>query len=242
MSPGGLHLQLKKFFDQGQYNCHQINHCRNNIQPLKQLFFREGTGALFFRVVVANHYVMLYSSYREHSLPVSENLLKQDFFASSPNQKWSGDITYLRTDEGWLYLPVVIDLWSRAVIALSMSPRMTAQLACDALQMALWRRKRPENVIVHTDRGGQYCSADYQALLKRHNLRGSMSAKGCCYDNACVESFFYSLRMECIHGERFASREIMRTTVFNYIECDYNLWRRHSACGDATDCNHIRYN
>lgn len=108
---------------------------------------------------------------------------------------------------------------------------MTAQLACDALQMALWRRKRPENVIVHTDRGGQYCSANYQALLKRHNLRGSMSAKGCCYDNACVESFFHSLKVECIHGERFTSRGIMRTTVFNYIECDYNRWRRHSACG-----------
>ncbi|MCU6243966.1 IS3 family transposase [Enterobacter asburiae] len=170
-------------------------------------------------------------SYREHGLPVSENLLKQDFYASGPNQKWAGDITYLRTDEGWLYLAVVIDLWSRAVIAWSMSSRMTAQLVCDALQMALWRRKRPENVIVHTDRGGQYCSTDYQALLKRHNLRGSMSAKGCCYDNACAESFFHSLKVECIHGERFISREIMRTTVFNYIECDYNRWRRHSACG-----------
>lgn len=116
-------------------------------------------------------------SYRAHGLPVSENLLEQDFYASGPNQKWAGDITYLRTDEGWLYLAVVIDLWSRAVIGWSMSPRMTAQLACDALQMALWRRKRPRNVIVHTDRGGQYCSADYQAQLKRHNLRGSMSAK-----------------------------------------------------------------
>ncbi len=133
-------------------------------------------------------------SYRAHGLPVSENLLEQDFYASGPNQKWAGDITYLRTDEGWLYLAVVIDLWSRAVIGWSMSPRMTAQLACDALQMALWRRKRPRNVIVHTDRGGQYCSADYQAQLKRHNLRGSMSAKGCCYDNACVESFFHSLQ------------------------------------------------
>ncbi|MBN3209982.1 IS3 family transposase [Pectobacterium brasiliense] len=170
-------------------------------------------------------------SYHEHGLPVSENLLKQDFIASGPNQKWAGDITYLRTDEGWLYLAVVIDLWSRAVIGWSMSSRMTAQLACDALQMALWRRKRPKNVIVHTDRGGQYCSADYQTLLKRHNLHGSMSAKGCCYDNACVESFFHSLKVECIHGERFISREIMRTTVFNYIECDYNRWRRHSACG-----------
>ncbi|MHA5238238.1 IS3-like element IS3 family transposase [Escherichia coli] len=170
-------------------------------------------------------------SYRAHGLPVSENLLEQDFYASGPNQKWAGDITYFRTDEGWLYLAVVIDLWSRAVIGWSMSPRMTAQLACDALQMALWRRKRPRNVIVHTDRGGQYCSADYQAQLKRHNLRGSMSAKGCCYDNACVESFFHSLKVECIHGEHFISREIMRATVFNYIECDYNRWRRHSWCG-----------
>ncbi|AWS98842.1 MULTISPECIES: IS3-like element IS3 family transposase [Enterobacteriaceae] len=170
-------------------------------------------------------------SYRAHGLPVSENLLEQDFYASGQNQKWAGDITYLRTDEGWLYLAVVIDLWSRAVIGWSMSPRMTAQLACDALQMALWRRKRPRNVIVHTDRGGQYCSADYQAQLKRHNLRGSMSAKGCCYDNACVESFFHSLKVECIHGEHFISREIMRATVFNYIECDYNRWRRHSWCG-----------
>ncbi|EFJ1158434.1 IS3-like element ISEc16 family transposase [Escherichia coli] len=170
-------------------------------------------------------------SYRAHGLPVLENLLEQDFSASGPNQNWAGDITYLRTDEGWLYLAVVIDLWSRAVIGWSMSPRMTAQLACDALQMALWRRRRPESVIVHTDRGGQYCSGDYQALLKRHNLRGSMSAKGYCYDNACVESFFHSLKVECIHGERFSSREIMRATVFNYIECDYNRWRRHSACG-----------
>ncbi|AIA69701.1 transposase [Pectobacterium carotovorum subsp. carotovorum] len=170
-------------------------------------------------------------SYREHGLPVSENLLKQDFYASGPNQKWAGDFTYLRTDEGWLYLAVVLDLWSRAVIGWSMSSRMTAALACNALQMALWRRKRPQNVIVHTDRGGQYCSADYQAMLNEHNLRGSMSAKGCCYDNACAESFFHSLKVECIHGERFVSREIMRTAVFNYIECDYNRWRRHSACG-----------
>ncbi|SYB93235.1 transposase [Klebsiella pneumoniae] len=161
-------------------------------------------------------------SYREHGLPVSENLLKQDFYASGPNQKWVGDITYLRTGEGWLYLAVVIDLWSRSVIGWSMSSRMTAQLACDALQMALWRRKRPGNVILHTDRGGQYCSTNYQSLLKRHNLRGSMSAIGCCYDNARAESFFHTLKVECIHGEDFVSREIMRTAVFNYIECDYN--------------------
>ncbi|GLY63148.1 hypothetical protein Pcaca05_40050 [Pectobacterium carotovorum subsp. carotovorum] len=97
--------------------------------------------------------------------------------------------------------------------------------------MALWRRKRPQNVIVHTDRGGQYCSADYQALLKGHTLRHSMSTKGCCYDNVCVESFFYTLKVECIHGERFTCREMMCSTVFNYIESDYNRWRRHRVFG-----------
>ncbi|EHJ4094851.1 IS3 family transposase [Escherichia fergusonii] len=170
-------------------------------------------------------------SYCAHGLPVSENLLEQDFYASGPNQRWAGtSLTYAQM-KAVLYLALVIDLWSRAVTGWSMSPRMTAQLACDALQMALWRRKRPRNVIVHTDRGGQYCSADYQALLKRHNLRGSMSAKGCCYDNACVESFFHSLKVECLHGEHFISRETMRATVFDYIECDYNRWRRYSWCG-----------
>ncbi|HFD3002400.1 IS3 family transposase, partial [Escherichia coli] len=170
-------------------------------------------------------------SYKPHNLPVFDNLLNQDFTASAPNQKWVQDITYIRTDEGWLYLAVVIDLWSRAVIGWSMSSRMTARLVCDALQMALWRRKRPKGVIAHSDRGGQYCSADYQALFKQHDLRGSMSAKGCCYDNACAESFFHTLKVECIHGERLISRDDMRTVVFNYIECDYNRWRRHSACG-----------
>lgn len=108
---------------------------------------------------------------------------------------------------------------------------MTAQLPCDALQMTQWRRKRPENVIVYTDRGGQHYSADYQALLKRHNLRGSMRTKGCCYDNGFVESFFHSMKVECIHGECFTRREMMRTMVFNYTKCDYNRWRWNSACG-----------
>lgn len=161
---------------------------------------------------------------------VAPNRVQRQFTVVRANQVWVTDITYIRTWQGWLYLAVMIDLWSRSVIGWSMSSRMTAQLACDALQMALWRRKRPENVIVHTDRGSQYCSTDYLNLLKRHNLRGSMSSKGCCYDNACAESFFHSLKVECIHGEDFASREIMRTAVFNYIECDYNRWRRHSAC------------
>ena len=149
----------------------------------------------------------------------------------APNQKYVSDITYLWTDEGWLYLATVIDLYSRIVIGWSLSERMTAQLVCDALNMALWRRHRPRGVIVHSDRGSQYCSVAYQSLLKQHGLLCSMSAKGNCYDNACAESFFHTLKVEAIHGERFATRDIMRQTVFEYIEVDYNRIRRHSANG-----------
>lgn len=166
-----------------------------------------------------------------HNLPVAPNLLEQDFTAAAPNQKYVGDITYLWTDEGWLYLAVIIDLYSRLVVGWSMSERMTAQLACDALQMALWRRHKPTGVIVHSDRGSQYCSAAYQDVIREHGLLCSMSAKGNCYDNACAESFFHSLKVEAVHGERFATREEMRQAVFEYIEVDYNRTRRHSANG-----------
>jgi transposase InsO family protein len=167
----------------------------------------------------------------KHHLPVAPNLLDQDFTATAPNQKYVGDITYLWTDEGWLYLATVIDLYSRLVVGWAMSERMTAQLVCDALTMALWRRGMPTGVIVHSDRGSQYCSGTYQALLDEHGLMCSMSGKGNCYDNACAESFFHSLKVEAIHGERFVTREEMRQTVFEYIEVDYNRTRRHSANG-----------
>ena len=167
----------------------------------------------------------------KHNLPVAPNLLKQDFTATAPNRKWVGDITYLWTDEGWLYLAVIIDLYSRLVVGWALSERMTADLACKALTMALWRRKMPKGVIVHSDRGSQYCSKEYQALIQKHELLCSMSAKGNCWDNAVAESFFHTLKVEAIHGERFPTRAHMRQTVFEYIEVDYNRSRRHSANG-----------
>lgn len=167
----------------------------------------------------------------KHNLPVAPNLLQQDFTATAPNERYVGDITYLWTEEGWLYLAVVIDLYSRMVVGWAMSERMTAQLVCDALQMALWRRHMPTGVIVHTDRGSQYCSGDYQKLIKKHKLICSMSAKGNCYDNACAESFFHSLKVEAIHGEKFFTKEQIRQAVFEYIEVDYNRNRRHSTNG-----------
>ena len=166
-----------------------------------------------------------------HNLPVAPNLLKQDFAAARPNCKWVSDITYVATDEGWLYVAVVLDLYSRLVVGWAMSERMTAKLVCDALRMALWRRKMPTGVIVHSDRGSQYCSADHQRLLRDNHLLCSMSKKGDCYDNAAMESWNHSLKVEAIHGERFVTREIAKAQVFEYIEVYYNRRRLHSRLG-----------
>jgi len=166
-----------------------------------------------------------------HSLPVAENLLQQNFTAPAPNHTWVADITYIATDEGWLYLAVVLDLYSRKVVGWSMSARMTATLVCDALRMALFARKMPRGVIMHSDRGSQYCSREHRKLLDEHGLIASMSARGNCYDNAAMESWNHSLKVEAIHGERFATRQIAIEHVFEYIEVDYNRSRLHSTLG-----------
>lgn len=166
-----------------------------------------------------------------HHLPVAPNLLNQDFSAARPNQKWVCDITYITTDEGWLYLAVVLDLYSRLVVGWSMSERMTATLVCDALKMAIFRRHRPKGVIVHSDRGSQYCSREHQQLLNDHGLSCSMSKKGDCYDNAAMESWNHSLKVEAVHGERFATRDQAKAHVFDYIEVYYNRQRLHSTLG-----------
>ena len=166
-----------------------------------------------------------------HSLPVAPNLLQQDFSAERPNQKWVSDITYVATDEGWLYVAVVMDLYSRIVVGWAMSDRMTATLTCDALRMALFRRHRPRGVIIHSDRGSQYCSREYRQLLAHHGFICSMSAKGDCYDNAAMESWNHSLKIEAVHGERFLTRAQAKTELFDYIEIYYNRQRLHSSLG-----------
>ncbi|PMF28135.1 IS3 family transposase, partial [Vibrio splendidus] len=178
----------------------------------------------------------------KHKMPVAPNLLAQDFNATAPNQKWAGDITYVATSEGWLYLAVIIDLYSRQVIGWSMDTRMTASLVCDALSMALFRRGFPEQVITHSDRGSQYCSKDYRDLISTYNLKQSMSRKGNCWDNACVESFFHSLKVEAIQYEPIMTREQIRQTIFEYIEVDYNRTRRHSALGYLSPMNFEKQN
>lgn len=166
-----------------------------------------------------------------HAPPVAENLLKQNFTAQRPNQAWVGDITYISTDEGWLYLAVILDLYSRKVVGWAMSELMPASLVCDVLRMAWFKRRRPRGIIMHTDRGSQYCSHEHRALLDEHGLIASMSARGNCYDNAAMESWNHSPKVEAIHWERFATREQARAYVFGYIEVDYNRTRLHSIPG-----------
>ncbi len=166
-----------------------------------------------------------------HHLPVAPNLLEQNFEANKPNKKFVSDITYIWTDEGWLYLAVVMDLYSRMVVGWALSERMTASLVCNALQMAIWRRKRPQGVIVHSDRGSQYCSHDYQKLLADNNLICSMSKRGDCYDNAAMESWNGSFKVEAIHGERFKTRADAKQHIFDYIDVYYNRQRLHSKLG-----------
>ena len=166
-----------------------------------------------------------------HALPVAPNRLNQNFEATHPDQTWTADITYLATDEGWLYLAVVLDLYTRQIVGWAMRERMTQDLVIDALRMAWFRRRPQPGLIHHSDRGSQYCSAEFRKQLAAYGMLASMSRKGNCWDNAPTESFFNSLKNERVHGARYQSRDEARADVFEYIEVFYNRSRRHSALG-----------
>jgi transposase InsO family protein len=166
-----------------------------------------------------------------HRLPVAENTLNRAFNVTQPNRVWAGDISYVWTAEGWLYLAVVLDLYSRAVIGWAMSEQLTTDLAIQALTMALGRRKPKGALLHHSDRGIQYAAGDYQRLLAEHGIDCSMSRKGNCWDNAVVESFFHSLKVELVHHRRYLTRDEARQDIFEWIEVFYNRQRRHSTLG-----------
>lgn len=166
-----------------------------------------------------------------HAHAVAPNHLSREFTVSAPNRVWVGDITYLRTTQGWLYLAVFIDLFSRRVVGWQLSERIDAKLVCDALQAAMLMRASPKGVLVHTDRGSQYCSDAFVKQVTRFKAKQSMSRKGNCWDNAVAESFFATLKKEAIYGNTLTTREVLRVQVFEYIECDYNRTRRHSTIG-----------
>jgi len=169
-----------------------------------------------------------------HTQPIAPNRLNRQFNADEPNRVWVSDITYVRTGQGWLYLATVIDLFSRLVVGWSMSKHIDHVLACNALSMAIGRRRPGTGLLHHSDRGVQYASAEYQELLRHHGMICSMSRKGDCLDNAVAESFFSTLELELLDHFQFTTREQARAVIFEYIEVFYNRRRRHSTLGYLT--------
>lgn len=176
-----------------------------------------------------------------HTLPVAENLLDREFDPDEPNASWVADVTYIPTREGWLYLAVVEDLFSRMVVGWSMEATMTSRLVVDALAMALARRfKGSSDLIAHSDRGSQYASEHYQRRLSEERIACSMSRRGNCWDNAPMESFFASLKKELVHDEDYATRAQAKASIFEYIEAFYNRVRRHSSLGYVAPAEYER--
>lgn len=162
---------------------------------------------------------------------IAPNVLDRDFSAPTTNRRWVADFTYIWTLEGWLFLAVVLDLFSRRVVGWSMSNRMTSTLVTDALLMAIWRRGWPESVLHHSDQGSQYTSDDFQRLLADHGIECSMSRRGDCWDNAAMESFFSTLKVERVYRREYRTRNEGKADLFEYIEGFYNSRRRHSTLG-----------
>jgi len=175
-----------------------------------------------------------------HKQPVFDNLVQRQFDVSKPDQVYAADVTYIWTQEGGLYLAVVIDLCSRKVVGWSMSSRMKAQLVCDAMKMAIWQRKPKAGLIHHSDRGSQYASQAFRKLLKAHDIKGSMSRKGDCWDNAVVESFFGSLKQERVHWRNYQTRYEAQQDILNYISVFYNNHRLHSTLGYVSPSKYER--
>lgn len=165
----------------------------------------------------------------KHDKPIAKNKLKRRFNSKKPNRVYAGDITYIKTDEGWLYLAIVMDLFSRQIVGWSMADHMKTTLVNDAMTMAIWHRKPPKGLLWHTDRGSQYASKEHRDLLAQHGIRQSMSRKGNCWDNAVSESFFHTLKTELTYHRRYATREQARASIFEYITVFYNRIRIHSA-------------
>lgn len=178
----------------------------------------------------------------KHNYPVAANLLDQNFETGKNNEVWIADITYVPTDEGWLYFAGIVDLHRRKVIGWSMDSTMTQQLTIDALNQALLRECPPNGVIHHSDRGSQYAANDYRKLLSKNGFIQSMSRKGNCYDNACMESFFGTLKTELIYLTRFKTRAEAKQAIFDYVELYYNRIRLHSALGYKSPLEFERHN
>ena len=167
----------------------------------------------------------------KHGYPIAPDLVRRDFTVAAPNRVWAADLSYIDTAEGWLYLAVILDLYSRQVVGWSMKERLTSAITVDALLQALRHRQPPGGLIVHSDRGGQFACDEFRRLLAAAGAVGSMSRSGDCYDNACAESFFGTLKTELVYRRRYRDRSEARRSIFEYIEVFYNRQRRHSTLG-----------
>jgi transposase InsO family protein len=199
---------------------------KQRVQRLMQQHGIRARGKRRFRVTTTDS---------RHDLPIAPNLLNRNFTAAAPNHAWAGDITYIATEEGWLFLAVVIDLFSRRVVGWSMQPDMRRNLVIDALEMA-WFRRRPDRntvLIFHSDRGSQYASDDFNKVLQEHAITPSMSRKGNCWDNACSETLFGSLKVERLHGQRFETFRQAKDETIAWLLW-YNQTRMHSTLGYAS--------
>ena len=174
----------------------------------------------------------------KHNLPVAPNVLNQNFTAEGPDRVWLSDITYVPTTEGWLYLAAVMDLYSRRIVGWAMSDSLHRQLVIEALHMALATRQPLPGLLHHSDQGSQYASDEYQALLTQYQMVGSMSRKGNCYDNAPMESFFGTFKIEGVFDQNYVTRNEAKLDIFEYIEVFYNQQRRHSALGYKSPANY----
>ena len=174
------------------------------------------------------------TTHSNHTRPIAKNLIKMDFTASGPNKVWTSDITYIWTMEGWLYLAVFMDLYSRSIVGWSLNNRLTDDLVIHALKKAVRSRSPLPGMIVHSDRGSQYCSNDFKELIKKNQCVQSMSSTNNCYDNAVTESFFHTLKTELVYHETYETRDQARKSIFNYIEMFYNRKRIHSTLGGVS--------
>ncbi len=176
----------------------------------------------------------------KHNLPIAPNLLDQNFTVSGPDQVWVADISYISTEEGWLYLAGIKDLWNKEIVGYAMNHRMTQDLVSRALFRAVAARRPPAELIHHSDRGSQYCSRHYQKLLKQFKITPSMSRKGNCYDNAPMESFFGTLKTELVYHRKYRKREEALAEISEYIEVFYNRQRRHASLGNISPAAYWR--
>lgn len=227
-----LRPQIKTAFDKGRKN-YGTRRIKDELEKQATRVSRRRIGRLMredeLQVQTKRKFKVTTDS--NHDKPIAPNLLEREFTVTTPDSVYVGDITYIPTREGWLYLAVVLDLFSRAVVGWSMGSRMTSELVNDAMLMALWKRKPAKGLISHSDRGSQYASDSHRKLLNDHGVKASMSRKGDCWDNAVAESFFHTLKIELVHHCDFETREEARAAIFEYIEAFYNRQRSHSSIG-----------